>query len=71
MMGFMDAARLFQDCWKIYRQYYGIKLSKKDWEQFVDEIEGVYIKHRKEELAKDLLVVIEAELERMNKREKR
>lgn len=71
MMGFMDAARLFQDCWKIYRQYYGIKLSKKDWEQFVDEIEGVYIKHRKEELAKDLLVAIEAELERMNKREKR
>ena len=71
MMGFMDAARLFHDCWKIYRQYYGINMGEKDWEQFVDEIESVYTKHRKEALAKDLWVAIEAELERMNKREKR
>ena len=68
MMGFLEAADLFQEAWKIYRKYFGSDMSKEDWDRLVAETNQIYEKCRKEEFAKDILVAVTNEIERMGRR---
>ena len=70
MMGFLEAADLFHGAWKIYRQYFGSDMSKEDWDRLIAEIDQIYEKCRKEEFAKDILVAVINEIERMDRRKK-
>ena len=64
MMKFLEAANLFRDCWKLYRQYFAKDMSSVDWDKLADETHKIYEKYRKETFAKDLLVVTINEIER-------
>ena len=64
MMNFLDAARLFQDCWRLYRNYYGRKMSEEDWEKSLDERSGLYKKYQTH-IARDMISVVIDEIERM------
>lgn len=66
-MGFLEAARLFQDCWYLYRRYFGEDMVQSDWDDFVKTMDELYRKYNKVELAKDMLLAVEKELERMQK----
>lgn len=68
MMKFLEVARLFQDCWNLYRKYFGVKLDSEEWSNFVKIMEEVYQKYYKAEFAKDLLLAVEKEIEKMQRR---
>lgn len=70
-MKFLDAARLFRGCWELYRKYYGQKMSKELWDQFVEETELLYQKFKKAPMAKELIMAVVNEIERIDKRERR
>ena len=68
MMKFLEVARLFQDCWHLYRKYFGVKLDSEEWSSLVKTMEEVYQKYHKADLAKDLLLAVEKEIEKMQRR---
>ena len=67
MMGFLEAARLFQDCWHLYRKYFGKDMGQKEWDGFVETTDELYQKYNKAEFAKDILLAVEKEVEKMQK----
>lgn len=70
MMGFLEAARLFQDCWYLYRKYFGKSMMQEDWDDFVKTMETLYQKYNKAEFAKDILLAVEKEIEKSSGRKK-
>ena len=68
MMGFLEAARLFQDCWYLYRKYFGKSMMQEDWDDFVKTMETLYQKYNKAEFAKNMLLAVEKEIEKMQQR---
>lgn len=70
-MGFLEVARLFQDCWHLYRKYFGKGIVQKDWDVFVETMEALYQKYNKAEFAKDLLLAVEKEIEKSSRRIKK
>ena len=68
MMKFLEAAGLFQDCWYLYRKYFGVKLDPEEWSNLVKAMEEVYQKYHEAEFAKDLLLAVEKEIEKMQRR---
>lgn len=67
-MGFLEAARLFQDCWYLYRKYFGKSMMQEDWDDFVKTMETLYQKYNKAEFAKNMLLAVEKEIEKMQQR---
>lgn len=67
MMKFLDAARLFRGCWELYRKYYGQSMNKELWEQFIAETEVLYQKCGKTDMAKELILAVINEIERIDK----
>lgn len=68
MMGFLEAAKLFSDSWRLYRKYYGQEKNRKMWEQLVEEAEALYGKYGKQPFAKEIMVAVVSEIERIDKR---
>ena len=69
-MKFFEAAELFKECWTLYRKYYGNqKMSTDLWDQVYEEANAAYVKHGKNPFAKDLLLAVQYEIERMDKRQ--
>lgn len=53
----------------LYRKYYGNqKMSIGMWDQIREEANATYVKHGKNPFAKDLLLAVQYEIERMDKR---
>lgn len=69
MMVFMEAARLFQDSWKLYRKYYGEEKSEAVWNQLIEEAEGLHAKYGKQPFARELIAAVISEVERIDKRQ--
>lgn len=69
MMAFLEAAHLFQDCWRLYKKYFSMQsLDRSTWEKFIGETNLILHRYRKEPLAKDILVAVISEIERKEKR---
>lgn len=68
MMGFLEVARLFQDCWYLYRKYFGKSMMQEDWDDFLKTMETLYQKYNKAEFAKNMLLAVEKEIEKMQQR---
>lgn len=67
MMVFMEAARLFQDSWKLYRKYYGEEKSEAVWNQLIEEADGLYKKYGKHPFAREMMAAVISEVERVDK----
>ncbi|MDD3404093.1 MAG: hypothetical protein PHQ72_12185 [Hespellia sp.] len=67
MMGFMEAARLFEDCWKVYRKYFGRRLSESEWDELTEATSDICKKYNSQSFACDLLLAVISEIERINK----
>lgn len=65
MMKFLEAAGLFADCWDVYRRYYGKELNDDICEHFTNEMGLLYEKYGKQRLAKDLILAVIGEIERV------
>lgn len=66
MMKFLEAAGLFADCWNVYRKYYGKELNDDICEKFIGEMELLYEKYEKQRLAKELILAVIGEIERVD-----
>ncbi len=64
MMGFLEAARLFQDCWYLYRKYFGKSMVQEDWDFFMETMNKLHKKYNRSEFAKDMLLAIAKEIEK-------
>lgn len=64
MMKFLEVADLFKDCWKLYRKYYGHRMSEALWEQCLQERSALYQKYQTP-MARELISAVISELERM------
>lgn len=69
MMGFLEAAGLFRDSWRLYRKYYSQEKSKEMWNLLIEEAEGMYGKYRKQPFVREILVAVISEIERIDKRQ--
>lgn len=69
MMFFLEAARLFGDSWGLYRKYYGQEKNREMWERFVEEAEELYKKYGKQPFAREIIVAVISEVERIDKRQ--
>lgn len=69
MMGFLQAAGLFRDSWKLYKKYFGQNKNREMWERLIKETEELYEKHAKQPFAKEMLVALISEIERIDKRQ--
>ncbi len=67
MMFFLEAARLFGDSWGLYRKYYGQEKNREMWEQFVEEAKELYKKYGKQPFAREIIVAVISEVERIDK----
>lgn len=65
MMKFLEAAGLFADCWDAYRKYYGKELNDDICEKFTGEMGLLYEKYGKQRLAKELILAVIGEIERV------
>lgn len=65
MMKFFDAAELFADCWYLYRRYYGQSMTEEQYDSFTSETEILYKKYRNDNFAKDMMLAVANEIERM------
>lgn len=70
MMGFLKTAELFRNSWHLYRKYYSQKKNAEMWEQFVEEAEGLYEKYGKQPFAKEMIMAVICEIERIDKEQK-
>lgn len=57
---------LFCDSWHLYRKY--IKLNEKDLDEFIQESGELFQKYEQDPFAKDLLLAITNEIERMEEK---
>lgn len=71
MMGFLDASRLFADCWKLYKKYFGMDMTEDDWDKLVDmEMKRLWEKYQRKKFAKDLILAVADELGRIDRYKK-
>lgn len=67
MMGFLEAAGLFKDSWKLYKKYFGQDKDRKMWEKLIEEAEEVYGIHGKQPFAREMMAAVISEIERIDK----
>lgn len=65
-MNFFDTAELFTDCWSLYRRYYGQDMTEEQCDAFVNETEELYRKHRNYNFAKDMILAVAKEIEKVD-----
>lgn len=63
MMKFLEAARLFSDCWDLYRRYYNKELSDDVCDKLIDEMSVLHKKYGKQRMAKEMLLAIISEVQ--------
>ena len=56
---------LFCDSWYLYQKYILSKLNEKDLNEFIRESEELFQKYERDPFAKDMLLAIANEIERM------
>lgn len=59
---------LFCDSWHLYRKYILSKLNEKDLDEFIQESEELFQKYERDPFAKDMLLAITNEIERMEEK---
>lgn len=59
---------LFCDSWSLYRKYILSKLNEKDLNGFIQESEDLFQKYGQDPFAKDLLLAVTNEIERMEEK---
>ncbi len=67
MMAVRTVFNLFCDCWQLYRKYITKALNEDDLDRFIQESGNLFRKYGKDPLAKDLLLAVTNEIERMEK----
>lgn len=67
MMGFLEAAGLFRDSWKLYKKYFGQDKDREMWERLIEETKEVYGIHGKQPFAREMMVAVISEIERIDK----
>lgn len=67
MMLFTEAAGLFRDSWGLYRKYCGQDKSRAMWDRLIGEAEGLYGKYGKKPFARDIIVAVISEVERIGR----
>ena len=66
MMGCREAARLFADCWGLYKKYFGADMTDADWNRLCNvEVYGLWEKYRREKFAKELVLDVVDEIGKM------
>ena len=65
MMAVRTVFNLFCDSWHLYRQYISKALNEDDLDDFIQESGDLFRKHRQDPFAKDLLLSVTNEFERM------
>lgn len=65
MMTVRTVFNLFCDSWYLYRKYILSKLNEKDLNEFIRESEELFQKYERDPFAKELLLAITNEIERM------
>lgn len=70
MMAVRTAFNLFCDCWYLYRKYIPAKLNEKAMDEFVEASQAIFRKYEQEPLAKDILLAISNEVDRISKQTK-
>lgn len=68
MMSVRTVFSLFCDSWHLYRKYILSKLNEKDLDEFIQESGGLFQKYGQDPFAKDLLLAVTNEIERMEKK---
>ena len=58
---------LFCDSWHLYRKYILSKLNEKDLDEFIRESGGLFQKYGQDPFAKDLLLAVTNEIDRIMK----
>ena len=67
MMNFLETARLFSDCWYLYKKYYGQEMEEEMWLALLDESRNFYEKYGRRFFAKEIIVALINEVERIDK----
>lgn len=65
MMAVRTVFNLFCDSWQLYRKYIAKELNEDDLDGFIQESGNLFQKYGQEPFAKDLLLAITNEIERM------
>lgn len=65
MMTVRTVFNLFCDSWYLYQKYILSKLNEKDLNEFIRESEELFQKYERDPFAKDMLLAIANEIERM------
>ena len=65
MMAVRTVFNLFCDSWYLYRKYILSKLNEKDLDEFIRESGELFQKYEHDPFAKDMLLAITNEIERM------
>ena len=68
MMSVRTVFSLFCDSWHLYRKYILSKLDEKDLDEFIQESGELFQKYKQDPFAKDLLLAVTNEIERMEKK---
>ena len=67
MMSVRTVFSLFCDSWHLYRKYILSKLNEKDLDEFIRESGGLFQKYGQDPFAKDLLLAVTNEIDRIMK----
>lgn len=70
MMAVRTAFNFFCDCWYLYRKYIPAELNEKAMDEFVEASQDIFRKYEQEPLAKDILLAISNEVDRISKQTK-
>lgn len=65
MMAVRTVFNLFCDSWHLYQKYILSKLNEKDLDEFIRESGELFQKYERDPFAKDMLLAITNEIERM------
>ena len=68
MMAVRTVFNLFCDSWHLYRKYILSKLNEKDLDEFIRDSDELFQKYEQDPFAKDLLLAITNEIERMEEK---
>lgn len=71
MMGFKSVFSLFCDCWKLYSKYATSSLDNEELQKFVDEATAISRKYQEDAFARELVLAVINEIDRVERVKKR
>ena len=71
MMGFKAAFSLFCDCWRIYSKYAVSNLNDEELQKFADAATAISRKYQEDAFARELVLAIINEIDRIERVKKR